>query len=180
MCVNCNNEQGTYLSTRYLIAHGHTNIAFVADYRTSTLLTERYKGYCKALEEHHIPVREELVFELPPNYEWGKKAGKEIALSPHKITGVVTTADICAIGIMEGARQSGMRIPADLSIIGFDDILPCLYTTPKLTTISQHLRTKAKCAADLILEKLSSGTVAQNKIMIDVDLVERNSVVDLL
>ena len=81
---------------------------------------------------------------------------------------------------MEGARQGGMRIPSDLSIIGFDNILPCLYTTPKLTTISQHLRTKAKCAADLILEKLRKGSVAQNKIVIDVDLIERNSVADLL
>lgn len=180
MSVSCHNEQGTYLSTRYLIAHGHTNIAFVADYGNNPLLMQRYAGYCKALKEHQIPIRRDFIFEFPPTYDWGKKAGKEIALSSHKITGAVTTADICAIGIMEGARQGGMRIPSDLSIIGFDNILPCLYTTPKLTTISQHLRTKAKCAADLILEKLRKGSVAQNKIVIDVDLIERNSVADLL
>lgn len=179
LSVSCDNERGVYLSTRYLIAHGHNRIAFVADYKNNPLLEARYRGYCKALEESHIPLQHDFIYEFPPTYDWGEKAGKEIALSSHKISAVVTTADICAIGIMEGARLGGMRIPSDLSIIGFDDILPCLYTTPKLTTISQHLRLKAKYAANLILEKLTKGFVEQSKIMIDVDLIERNSVVDI-
>lgn len=177
--VRCQNQKGIYLSTRYLLAHGHRHIAFVADYKGNTLLEERFKGYQQALEEQHIPLDRELIFEYSPTYDSGIIAGKAIAMKGSQITAVVTTADICAIGIMEGARLSGMRIPADLSIIGFDNILPCLYTTPKLTTISQHLHTKAKLAANLLIEKLSTGTVMQNHIVIDVDLIERNSVVEI-
>lgn len=174
--VKCNDKKGTLLSTRYLLAQGHKKIAFIADYKGNPLLEARFEGYKQALSENGIPISPSLIFEYSPTYESGIKAGTAIALSNEKITAAITTADICAIGIMEGARLGGMHIPGDLSIIGFDNILPCLYTTPKLTTISQHLHTKAKLAADLLVEKLTTGSVAQSQITVDVDLIERNSV----
>lgn len=178
--ISSNDTKGLYLSTKYLINNGHRNIAFVADYRGNPLLEARFLGYCNALEESGIPLRRELLFPFPPTYEDGILAGQKIAEQKDHITAAVTTADISAIGVMEGARLGGLRIPADLSVVGFDDLKICNYTTPKLTTISQHVEQKAELAAKLLLEKLESGEIAQHYIQMDVELIERQSVVSLI
>ncbi|RDU25022.1 LacI family transcriptional regulator [Anaerosacchariphilus polymeriproducens] len=179
MNIGCDNEKGMFLSTRYLITHGHRNIAFIADYKNNPLLEQRFLGYKRALEESKIAFNSSFVIENSPTYEGGIKAGTTIASSKIPITGAVTTADICAIGMIEGARLGGMRIPADLSIVGFDDILPCLYTSPKLTTVSQNLHKKASLAANLLIERLTTKKVKQNKILVDVNMIERQSVIDI-
>ena len=81
-----------------------------------------FPTYKKALEDSHIPFRPEYIFSYPPSYEGGIEAGRAIAGSKSPITAVVTTADICAIGIMEGARLGGYRVPIDLSVIGYDNL----------------------------------------------------------
>jgi Transcriptional regulators len=176
----CSDDQkGLYLSTKYMINHGHTHIAFIADYEGNHILTGRLNGYRKALDESGIPFRPEYVLPYPPSYEGGIAAGKKIA-SMNSLTAAVTTADICAIGIMEGARLGGLRVPADLSVIGYDNLNLCQYTMPKLTSISQDIPQKARLATRLLLEKICTGkTRTPCQITMDVDIVERQSVVSL-
>lgn len=173
--ISCDDEKGTYLATRYLINLDHRNIAFMADYKTSNLLTARFRGYCKALEESHIPVREELIFQQPPDYDHGIRVGQTIASMDTAISAVVATSDYAAVGIMEGARLGGLKLPTQLSVIGFDDLPFCRYCSPKLTTISQNIEAKAQTAINLLMEKLNTGTLKQNKITVDVQLIERQS-----
>lgn len=173
--VGCDDEKGTYLSTRYLINQDHRNIAFMADYKGSDLLTARFRGYCRALEESHIPLQEDLIFELSPDYDHGILVGQTIASSQKDISAIVTTSDYAAVGVMEGARLGGLKLPTQLSVIGFDDLPFCQYCAPKLTTISQNIEAKATAAIDLLMEKLSTGTLRQNKVTVDVHLVERQS-----
>ena len=171
--------KGLYLSTKYMINHGHTHIAFVADFKGNHILTKRLDGYRKALEESLIPFRPEYILHYSPSYEGGLTAGKKIA-SMRNITAVVTTADICAIGIIEGARLSGLRVPADLSVIGYDNSRLCQFTFPKLTSISQDIPQKALLATKLLLEKISTGKTEEPcHITMDVDIVERQSVISL-
>lgn len=178
--VCSDDEKGLYLSTKYMINRGHTNVAFVADYLGNDLLTARFNGYKKALSESGIAFNPDYVFEEPTSYEGGIRAGRRIASSGLPITAVVTTADICAIGIMEGARLSGFRIPIDLSVIGYDDLALCQYVTPKLTSISQNINQKALKATQLLVEKIKDGTSPSNgRIVMDVELVDRQSVISL-
>lgn len=93
-----------------MINHGHSAIAFVADYKISHVLANRFNGYKRALEENHITFNPDYVYEYSPSYEGGIQAGREIASNSSPVTAAVTTADICAIGIMEGARLGGYRI----------------------------------------------------------------------
>ena len=87
----------------------------------------------------------------------------------NSISAVVTTADICAIGVMEGARLGGLRIPVDLSIVGYDNLSLCQYTTPKLTSVSQNIVQKAQVATKLLLEKiLSEGSDSPSHAVLDV------------
>ena len=171
-------EKGLYLSTKYAINHGHSNIAFVADYEGNPLLTKRLEGYKKALMESGIPFRPSYVFRCPPTYEGGINAGKKIAGSPYYITAAVTTADICAAGLMEGARLGGFRVPIVLSIIGYDNLQICQFTTPKLTSISQDIHKKALTAAKMLLERIQTGQIPErSNVIIDVEIVERQSVI---
>lgn len=179
--ITSNDEEGLYLSTKYMINHGHTEIAFVADYRESHILRDRFNGYKRALEESGLPLRPEYVFRYPPSYEGGLEAGRQIAKSRLPITAAVTTADICAVGIMEGARLSGYRIPIDLSVIGYDNLSLCQYTTPKLTSVSQNVTQKAQSAARLLIEKIQmdSEEAACPQPPMDVAIVDRQSVISL-
>lgn len=173
-------KKGLYLSTKYMVNRGHSHIAFVANYENNELLTQRFLGYKQALEECGIPFRPEYVLNNIPSYEGGLAAGKKIASMNEGITAVVTTADICAIGIMEGARLGGLRVPIDLSVIGYDDLSLCRFTTPKLTSISQNVELKAQTAIKLLLEKILAGNNDDPcQITLDVELVERQSVISL-
>lgn len=178
--IRSDDQKGLYLSTKYMINHGHSHIAFVADYEDNFVLTARFNGYRQALEESGIPFRPEYVFSYPPSYEGGIEAGKKIASLRNEITAVVTTADICAIGIMEGARLGGYRIPINLSVIGFDNLQLCQFTSPKLTSISQNVEQKAVCATQLLLEKIRTGTLkGPSRLTMDVEIVERQSAIAL-
>lgn len=178
--VISDDEKGLYLSTKYMINHGHTEIAFVADYEGNIVLTKRFNGYKKALEDSHIPFRPEYIFSYSPSYEGGVEAGRAIASGKAPITAVVTTADICAIGIMEGARLGGYRVPIDLSVIGYDNLNLCQYTVPKLTSVSQNVPKKARLATELLLKKIHDNEADCNfgEIM-DVEIVDRQSVISL-
>ena len=173
-------NKGLYLSTKYEINRGHSHIAFVADYEGNPLLTERLNGYKRALEESNIPFRPEYVFSYSPSYEGGIAAGKKIASLSGPVSAVVTTADICAAGIIEGARLSGFRVPIDLSVVGYDNLQLCQYISPKLTSISQNVRQKALLATRLLLEQIHTGNPpAGSHVVMDVELVERQSVISL-
>lgn len=179
MIVTCDNKKGMYTATRYLIGQGHTNIAFMADFKHSEMMTERFNGYAEALKENGIPINEEFLFQIPPSHENGLKVGRDIANNHKNITGIVTTSDYSAIGIMEGARLSGFRIPSQLSIIGFDNMPFCTYCLPKLTTISQNIEQKAISAVEMLTNKIN-GKLSNNKVVVDVELIERQSVANLL
>ncbi|MBQ7841108.1 MAG: LacI family DNA-binding transcriptional regulator [Lachnospiraceae bacterium] len=173
-------NKGLYLSTRYVINHGHSHIAFVADYEGNPLLTQRLDGYKRALSESGIPYRPEYVFSYSPSYEGGIAAGKKIASLSSPITAVVTTADICAAGLMEGARLGGFRIPINLSVVGYDNLQLCQIISPKLTSISQNVREKALLATRMLLERIRTGKApADSHIVMDVEIVERQSVISL-
>ena len=171
--ITSNDEKGLYLSTKYMINHGHSAIAFVADYKSSHVLANRFNGYKRALEENHITFNPDYVYEYSPSYEGGIQAGREIASNSSPVTAAVTTADICAIGIMEGARLGGYRIPVDLSVIGYDNLTLCQYTLPKLTSVSQNIPQKAKLATSLLLEKIRTGSVSSScQAALDVEIVD--------
>ncbi len=169
---------GLYLSTEYLIKKGHTNIAFIANYKGNPLLTRRFQGYYQALKDYNLPIKENYVFPFSPNYEGGVSAGKAIMTCSENITAAVTTSDLCAAGIIEGCRQNGFCVPQDLSIIGFDNSILCRYTFPQLTSVSQNMEKKAKTAVHLLLKKIKTGNLQENNFKkIPVKIIERSSVI---
>lgn len=176
LSVNIPDYKGSYLATKYLINNGHKNIAFVSStLKDNPLLTLRYDGYRDALKENNIELNDNNIIDQPISFEGGIEAGKIIS-DRKDITAAITTADVVAIGIIDGARLSGLRVPEDLSVIGYDNLTISKYCNPKLTTIDQHIVEKGEKAIDLLFDRIDKINELPNKLTVEVDIVERQSV----
>jgi LacI family transcriptional regulator len=182
LSVGINDYKGGYIATKYLISMGHRNIAFAGPIEADeveSVVNRRFKGYKAALLESNIDFQESYVYPAMPVYDTGVSVGREISDRRGEITAVFSSADIMAIGIMEGARRNGYVIPNDLSIVGFDNIEAAIFSSPKLTTISQNITKKAEYAIELLMQQINSESVMQSRTVLDVEIIERQSVIPL-
>lgn len=182
--VGTNDFKGGYLSTKYLISNGHSKIAFLGplnNHEGDDVINCRLNGYKAALEESGISVNDPYISELNSTYKDGVRVGEFISTMPDRPTAIVSCSDIAAIGLLEGIRLSGLSVPHDVSVIGFDDLECCCYCSPKLTTVHQDIAVKGATAVKLLFEQLkydpvSDETLPSENIVLDVRIVERNSV----
>lgn len=174
--VGLEDYKGGYLATKHLIEKGHKSIVFASPTIEKTgVISERFKGYKAALQEAGIPFEEKNVYQQEIHLSDGILLGKQ--LSERKdITAVFATADLLATGIMTGLAQSGVRVPDDVSVIGFDDIYLSTLCVPPLTTIHQDAAGKGVIAVDLLIDYLQNKTEETSDVILPVSLVERSSV----
>ncbi len=172
--------QGSYIATKHLIEKGHKKIAFASpNIRDGGVLQERFLGYRAALNEHSIPFNQDLIFEYEMDLDSCRELSAKLIQIPG-LTALVTTADIMAAGVMTGLRDAGIRVPDDISIVGFDDLNISQMLTPPLTTIHQNMMEKGQLAVDFMIQKLEGKTLSQTEIALPIHLVERQSVKTLL
>lgn len=150
--VMLDNKMGGYIATRHLIEQGHTKIGCITGplQAESSTANQRYLGYKQALAKFHIEENEKFVAYGEYNIEAGVKyAGK---LLSEGVTGIVASNDLCAYGIYKWARDHGVVIPDDLSVVGYDDIVYSDFFSPRLTTIRQPAYDMGFEAANKIIE----------------------------
>lgn len=179
--VSIDDRRGGYLAAKHLLDRGHRRIAFVS---TPTeypgVMQERYLGFCEAFRERRIELAPDHRFVTDSIlYDQGVEAGKRIAAAEPGFTAAAAVADVLALGVMEGLRLGGRRVPEDVSVIGFDDLPECRYSHPRLTSISQRLEEKAQCAGEYLFSMLRDGAAVTGDRKVDVELVERDSVIML-
>lgn len=174
--VGLEDFQGSYTATQHLIENGHKKIAFLSPViRDGGVLQERFLGYRSALTEAGIPFDSNLIFEHQMDLDSCIALSHRLKEIPG-LTAVVTTADIMAAGIMTGFRQAGVRIPEDISIVGFDDLYLSQILSPALTTIHQDMPKKGELAVDFMIQKLEGKTLSHTEIILPTRLVVRESV----
>ena len=177
--VGIDDYKGGRLAARHLIACGHRSIAFVSPpvLRTS-VVQHRFAGFCDELEQHGISFRSEHPFVLESDVrpEDTMELGRRLAQLREKFSAVFVTSDQIASYLIQGMRSTGIRIPDDMSIIGFDDLMICRQMTPQLTTIAQDLEEKARLSVDILFRRLSAPAAPAESLVLDVTLVERESV----
>lgn len=177
--VGINDYEGGFLMARYLLGKGHRKIALVSPDSSPGVMEERHRGFCDAMKERNVAFSREHFFEAATTSSSGITAGKKIAMSRQGFTAVAVMSDIVAIGVIDGLRKYGLNVPEDISVIGFDNSPICQYLNPGLTTVSQNIKEKAETACELLFHMIRNGeTIAVNKVL-DVELVERQSVKDL-
>jgi len=176
--VKFNNIKGAFLATEYLIKKGRKNIALVVGDKGLNA-EERVKGYRDALIKYNMPYKEENIINVVNySFEEGEELLDIILENNSKIDGVFCGAgDITAIGIMDAAKNRGIKIPDDIGIIGYDDIYISNLTTPALTTIRQPIMQMGMRSFELLLEMLEGKTDSESKIIsFEPELIIRESV----
>ncbi len=177
--VGIDDYKGGRLAARHLIARGHRSIAFVSPPVLRTgVVQHRFAGFCDELEQHGISFRSEHQFVLESDVrpEDTMELGRRLAQLREKFSAVFVTSDQIASYLIQGMRSTGIRIPDDMSIIGFDDLMICRQMTPQLTTIAQDLEEKARLSVDILFRRLSAPAAPAESLVLDVTLVERESV----
>lgn len=178
--VRVNDQLGSFRATEYLISLGHRHIGFMGARLSKSLLDQkRFKGYCKALEHHSLPLDESIVFDTATSFDGGYSLGEEVGKKIGEMTAIVCDADIIAIGLMRRLMELGYSVPKDLSIIGFDDITSCTFVYPPLSTVKQGIARKGEEAGKLILNLVKNALPDNETIILEPELVCRGTVLDL-
>lgn len=155
--VFINNEQGGYLAGRHLIDLGHRRIACVTGSAELQNVSDRVSGFRRALKEEDIDLPESRIiygdFHMESAYIQSKKF-----LAETDVTAIFACNDLMACGVYRAAYETGLKIPKDLSIIGFDDISLVSALIPQLTTIRQDIYEMGRRAVKILLENINNET----------------------
>lgn len=157
--VNVDNRHGAYLAAEHLIQLGHRRLAYVTGPVNSSDDLERQAGYRQALAEAGIEFDPALVVLGTGRADGGEGALPRLLALDGSPTAVSCYNDMTAIGLMRVARQTGLSIPQDMAVVGFDDIPFASYVQPPLTTIAQPKAEMGKRVMQMVLELMVNGGV---------------------
>jgi LacI family transcriptional regulator len=173
--VDSDNQHGALLATRHLLALGHRRIGFLggrADLESSRL---REAGYRQALAEAGIAVDPCLLHVAEYRREAAAAPTAAMLGLTEPPTAVFAANDLSAMGILDAAQRLGLRVPDDLSVVGFDDIPESASTTPGLTTVRQEIQGIGAAAVDLLVSLVEGTPVPQAHLRLPTTLVPRGS-----
>ncbi len=172
--ISIDDITGGYLATEYLIRLGHRNIGHITGPYNTTAALDRIKGYKKALLNFGISFNKQYVAEGDFRIKGGYQVMNKFIQLKNPPTAVFTANDLLAVGAIEAIRENGYDVPADFSIVGFDDIRLASYLSPPLTTIRQPMGEMGSLAITKLLERIENKVNHQN-ILIKPELIERKS-----
>lgn len=170
--VNVDNEAGAMLATEHLIKRSRRRVAAVTA-RYNTAGDDRYLGYLEALKAHGLAYDDRLVAEGDFTQEGGYNAMKLLlAQSPDA---VFVSSDIMALGAQRAIREAGLRIPADIAMVGFDDLPQAGTAEPPLTTIHQPIDKLGPVAVEMLMQAVSRPNDGVASRVLPVELVVRET-----
>mgnify|MGYP002853513075 CR=1 FL=1 len=175
--VGLDDEKGAYDMTNYLISKGHKKIAFLSD-NTNGVDLARLNGYKLALKDAGITYHKSNFIKIRPRTEELEDSLKEICELSGKFTAIFCVSDLYAVTLMAALEDRGIKVPKDISIVGFDDNMLGKLHRPALTTVHQDIKQKGITAADTLLKQLA-GEKTPNQIQLPTHLVIRDSVKDI-
>lgn len=183
--VNINFKLGTTKALDYLIQLGHTDIGYIGSFKT----LDDYKG--KSIDNRLITYRQYMKNKKLykeeneiDTKEMTTKAGYEaiknfLANSKNIPTAFFVGTDTLATGVLKALNENNIKVPQDVSIIGFNDLIASQYTIPPLSTVSVHMDNLASASVDLILEKISKARSYCKKVIIPSELITRESTAEV-
>jgi DNA-binding LacI/PurR family transcriptional regulator len=176
--IALDHRRAAELAMRHLHQLGHRHIAFMRGQTFSSDSDDRWKHLMAVSRELGIQVHPELVIQLELNLsspELGYPVAGKLLAQKRPFTALVSFNDIAAIGAIRGFRDYSLRVPEDISVVGFDDIQGAAYHNPSLTTIRQPLRNMGTTAARLLLQRLRNPKEEASHVAIVPELIIRES-----
>ena len=187
--ISADNLDGGFEATQHLIDLGHRRIGFIGATLDGGAKLKRLQGYLDALKKHDIEVDSRLITGRReatsgvPGYsteEIGYEGMKRLLSLPNRPTAVFARNDFTAIGAMTAIKESGLRIPQDIAIIGFDDIPLAVHMSPSLSTVRQPMRLQGQLAAEMLLRRIEGGgDIIREEKILNCELIIRESTVSL-
>jgi len=172
--VSIDNVDGARQAVNHLIGLGHTRIAYIGDETGLESDTERLKGFEDAMSEARLKILPELVVRGDGKSEAAAREAFHLLTMKERPTAIFCYNDMSALGVLNAAAQSGVRVPDELSIIGFDDLFFAALMQPALTTIHQPKKELGHSAMQLLVHLLNGGASEKMQI-VKGELVVRSS-----
>jgi LacI family transcriptional regulator len=173
--VGATNWLGGLAATQHLLELGHRRIAYAGGPLAATCSQARLHGYRAALENAGIPADPDLVSDGRFHYDDGLAAGARFLELSRPPTAIFAGSDAKALGVLEAARRRGLRVPDDLSVVGFDDTVLAELATPSLTTVRQPLQDMGRVALRRLLRLIAGEPLDSHHVELATDLVVRGS-----
>ncbi|WP_245570987.1 LacI family DNA-binding transcriptional regulator [Glaciibacter superstes] len=172
--IDSDNVDAARVATRYLIELGHRRIAHIRGRSDLTSAQLRETGYRESLEEAGIAFDPALVRDGGYQAALTAEAARELLTRQDRPTAVFAANDMSALGVLAVAHELGLRVPQDLSVIGFDDVPEAARSTPQLTTMAQPLHELGAQALRMLVDLLGGNEVPQ-QVLLPAELVVRES-----
>jgi len=173
--VDANNKGGAYQAVSHLTNLGHKRIAYIGGSFEFVFNQERFEGYLSALRDHNLEYGKELTMESISTQESGYEAMRKILKSSSIPTAVFAANDLDAIGAMKAIKEKGLKIPEDISLVGFDDIQLASYIEPSLTTVRQPIFKMGTTAISLLVQLIEGKEKKHPKVELPTQLIIRKS-----
>jgi DNA-binding LacI/PurR family transcriptional regulator len=178
--VDMNNLEATHQIIKYFIDHGHTQIGLIKTAVETGNFRLREQGFFNALQYYKISLNHSYIFQVDSTFDGAYQNMLQLLKKKSSLpTAFFASNDIIAYGCIKALKEFGLRVPEDISIIGFDDLPLSALMDPPLTTMKISKKRIGKIAMKLLLEKIESNASVSSKIIIGSELVIRNSVKSL-
>jgi LacI family transcriptional regulator len=151
--VGYDNENGAFAAVSHLVSAGHRRILALPGPDGFTTAEERLAGYRRALQAHRVRFDPGLVLRTGYTRGAGERAARELLASHPDVTGVFAGSDQVALGLLDLLREAGVRLPGDVSVVGYDDVPQARAVFPKLTTVHVPYEQMGRTAVRLTLER---------------------------
>jgi DNA-binding LacI/PurR family transcriptional regulator len=173
--VLVDHDHGGYLAGRYLAGLGHERIGVIGGPRDSSSSPARVRGFSRALAETGLDLPASWVVDSDYHFAGGRSAMERLMTQAPGVTAVFACNDLMAMGAITALRSRGLRVPDDMSMVGFDDIPYAVTTWPPLTTIAQPVEKMGTWAVNLLVERLGEPSAPSRRKVLAPVLVERES-----
>jgi LacI family transcriptional regulator len=174
--VKVDDEQAAYTATQYLIENGHKSIAMIAGTKDDPIAgIPRVNGYLRALKDYGLSIDKGLIKHGDFSYKSGRKCMEKLLCEKSKFTAIFSASDDMAVGALAIAHSKEIKVPGDLSIIGYDNTQVAEMAFPQLTTVAQPLYQMGQKSTEKILTMIETGEKADSTIMMH-KIVERDTV----
>ncbi|GAA1559509.1 LacI family DNA-binding transcriptional regulator [Kribbella lupini] len=166
---------GAFQAVSYLAGQGHREIGFVSGSSVMRTAQERLRAYSDVLRRHDIDPDAQFRGIGSFTEEYGATVMAQIMASERRPTAVFVASDIIAVGLVVAARSMRVRIPTDLSVVGYDDIPAARHLSPPLTTVRSPLADMARAAVDLTIEVMKDQDVRPRHVVVPAGMIIRES-----
>jgi len=173
--VVVDNETGAFEATEYLISLGHEKIAFLEGHEAAWDSKARFMGFLKALTANSIEFNPLLIEKGDFTREGGYKATKRLLEKREEFTAIFSSNDQMAIGAVRALKEKGLKVPEDVSIVGFDNIEASSIIDPPLTTVMQPIYEMGKKATEILLRLINGENIERKNFLLKTKLIKRSS-----